>query len=100
MKPHILIFTLSLLSATVRVAGQEVLDLTRCREMALQYNKEIASSAKQTESARYMVKSYKGLFFPNLSLNGTGLPSEGRIYKSVVYVYSSFVCIRKCNLSQ
>lgn len=75
MKPHILIFTLSLLSATVHVAGQEVLDLPRCREMALQYNKEIASSAKQTESARYMVKSYKGLFFPNLSLNGTGLYS-------------------------
>ena len=34
--------------------SQEVLSLKQCREMALQYNKEMAASARQTESARYM----------------------------------------------
>ena len=31
--------------------SQEVLSLKQCREMALQYNKEMAASVRQTESA-------------------------------------------------
>ena len=31
--------------------AQETLSLQQCREMALQYNKEMAASVKQTESA-------------------------------------------------
>ena len=56
--------------------SQEVLSLEQCREMALRYNKEIAASARQTESARYMVKSYKGNFFPNITAGGTGIYSS------------------------
>lgn len=55
--------------------SQEILSLEQCREMALKYNKEMAASAKQTESAHYTVKSYKGNFFPNFTANGTGLYS-------------------------
>ena len=44
--------------------AQETLSLKECREMALKYNKEMAASVKQTESARYTAKSYKGNFFP------------------------------------
>ena len=33
--------------------AQETLSLKECREMALKYNKEMAASVKQTESARY-----------------------------------------------
>ena len=40
--------------------AQETLSLKECREMALKYNKEMAASVKQTESARYTAKSYKG----------------------------------------
>ena len=55
--------------------AQETLSLQQCREMALQYNKEMAASVKQTESALYTMKSYKGNFFPNFTDNGMGLYS-------------------------
>lgn len=44
--------------------AQETLSLKECREMALKYNKEMAASVKQTESARYTAKSYKGTSSP------------------------------------
>ena len=55
--------------------AQETLSLKQCREMALTHNKEMAASFRQTESARYTMKSYKGNFFPNLTANATGLYS-------------------------
>lgn len=56
--------------------AQETLSLKECRTLALEYNKELAASAKQTESARYMERSYRGNFFPNFTANGTGLYSN------------------------
>ena len=56
--------------------AQETLSLKECRALALEYNKELAASAKQTESARYMERSYRGNFFPNFTANGTGLYSN------------------------
>ena len=73
MKKKIIILT-SLLFST-GISAQETLTLEQCREMALKYNKEMAASAKQTESARYTAKSYKGNFFPNFTLSGTGIYS-------------------------
>lgn len=58
--------------------AQETLSLKQCREMALTHNKEMAASFRQTESARYTMKSYKGHFFPNLTANATGLYSTAR----------------------
>ncbi len=55
--------------------AQETLSLQQCREMALQYNKEMAASVKQTESALYTMRSYKGNFFPNFTASGMGLYS-------------------------
>ena len=72
-KISILIGTLFCSSA---LFSQEVLSLKQCREMALQYNKEMAASVRQTESARYMAKSYKGNFFPNFTASGTGIYSS------------------------
>lgn len=43
--------------------------------MALKYNKEMAASVRQTEGARYTMKSYKGNFLPNITASGTGLYS-------------------------
>ena len=73
MKKKIIILTSLLFSAGI--SAQETLTLEQCREMALKYNKEMAASAKQTESARYTAKSYKGNFFPNFTLSGTGIYS-------------------------
>ena len=56
--------------------GQEVLTLKQCREMALQNNKEMAAAVKQTQSARYMQKSFKANFLPNITAQGTGMFSN------------------------
>jgi outer membrane protein TolC len=58
------------------LSAQEMLSLEQCRAMALKYNKEMAASVRQTESALYTVKSYKGNFFPNFTANGTGIYSN------------------------
>lgn len=60
----------------LHLSAQETLNLEQCRKMALKYNKLIAASGKQTESARYTNKSYWGNFFPNFTANGTGLYSN------------------------
>ena len=67
MKKKIIILTALLFSTGI--SAQETLTLEQCREMALKYNKEMAASAKQTESARYTAKSYKGNFLPNFTLS-------------------------------
>ncbi len=58
------------------LSAQEVLSLKTCREMALKHNKEMAASAKETESAYYTAESFRGNFFPNFSLSGTALYSN------------------------
>ena len=73
MKKEIIILTTLFFS--VSISAQETLTLEQCREMALKYNKEMAISVKQTEGAQYTVKSYKGNFFPNFTLSGTGIYS-------------------------
>ena len=57
-------FILAALLSAACISAQETLTLEQCREMALKYNKEMAAAARQTESARYTAKSYKGNFFP------------------------------------
>lgn len=69
------IILLSILFSSSQLSAQETLDLQQCREMALQYNKEMAASAKQTESALYTMKSYKGNFFPDFTARGMGIYS-------------------------
>ena len=69
-------FILAALLSAACISAQETLTLEQCREMALKYNKEMAAAARQTESARYTAKSYKGNFFPNFSLSGTGIYSH------------------------
>lgn len=61
---------------TLRLFAQEQLTLEQCRTMALNKNKELAASEQQALYARYTMRSYRALFFPNISLNGTGLYSN------------------------
>lgn len=70
-----LFFLLILLA--VSASAQEVLTLEQCRALALQHNKEMAASYRQTQYAHHTMQSYKGNFFPNFSLNGIGLYSNG-----------------------
>lgn len=66
---------ISSLLCSLPLLAQETLSLEQCREMALKYNKEMAASVRQTESAQYTMKSYKGNFFPNFTASGTGIYS-------------------------
>ncbi len=76
MKTTLILAALFSVLASCRAQGTETLSLKECSEMALKYNKEMAAAARQTESARYTAKSYKGNFFPNFSLSGTGIYSN------------------------
>lgn len=58
--------------------AQETLTLRRCREEALQYNKELRAAARQTEAAHYTAQSYRGYFFPDFTASGTGLYSRAK----------------------
>ncbi len=74
------IYLLLLLSAPFGanvMYSQNLLTLSECQEMALKYNKDIESSKKQTLSANYILKSMKGNYFPDISLNGTGVYNTG-----------------------
>lgn len=44
--------------------AQETLSLKECREMALKYNKEMAASVKQTESATTQPRVTRGTSSP------------------------------------
>lgn len=75
MRKYLFISLCILGCCTLKLPAQEVLSLDMCREMALRNNKEMAAAGQQTQSARYLMKSYKGNFFPNLTANATGLYS-------------------------
>ena len=69
-------FTLILLFfCAITLHAQELLTLDQCRQLALDNNKRMVAASKQTQAAHYMVKSYKGNFFPNFIASGTGLYS-------------------------
>lgn len=74
MKQYALLALLCLSGAPAAKA-QQTLSLEQCRTMALASNKEMAAAARQTDAARYTARSYKGLFFPNLTARATGLYS-------------------------
>lgn len=71
------ILTLSLwLLAGLPATAQDTLTLARCRELALKHNKEMQAALHQTDYARYTAKSLWANFFPNFTLEGTGLYSN------------------------
>ena len=71
MKKNFILGLLFLLPFGVK--AQEVYTLQQCREMALDNNRQMAAAVKQTEGARYMQKSMRGNFLPNLSAYGTDM---------------------------
>ncbi len=73
---HSIITLWSLLTMAAYLPAQETISLKQCREAALKNNKEMAAAVKQTESARYTMKSYWGNFFPNITAKGIGLYSN------------------------
>ena len=71
MKKNIIVSLLLLFPCCI--SAQELLTIKQCREMALQNNKQMASSVKQTLEAEYTRKSFKANFFPNFSAYATDL---------------------------
>lgn len=58
---------------SIGAVAQETLTLKQCRDLALENNKQMAAAVRQTESARYMQKSFKANYFPNLKAYGTDI---------------------------
>lgn len=69
---------LILFLCVLTMSAQEALTLSQCRQLALENNKQMAAAAKQTLSAHYTLKSYRGNFFPNFMASGTGLYSTAK----------------------
>ena len=67
-----LIFGLFLLCASA-LNAQEVLTLEQCRNLALENNKQMSAATRQTLGARFIQKSMKGNFFPNITAYGNDL---------------------------
>ena len=59
--------------------GQIELTREKSRELALQYSRHIAISAKQKEKAVYTRKSYNAKFYPRLSANGMFMYRTGAL---------------------
>lgn len=71
------IFTATLLLSVLALNAQtDVLSIDSCRNMALQHNKDLQSAALSVKAAEYTRKSTRGLFFPDLSLDGFALYSN------------------------
>ena len=64
------ILSILLLFAFYPSRGQQRLDLKRCREMALEYSKQMAIAGKQKEKAVWTKKEYGANYFPKLSASG------------------------------
>ncbi len=65
-----------LLLVAIEATAQDTLDINKCRELALEFNKDITSAKKKTVEANYTAKSYKGNYFPSISANAMGLYSN------------------------
>ena len=109
MKKKIIILTALLFSTGI--SAQETLTLEQCREMALKYNKEMAASAKQTESARYTARSYKWQHFihpffipinrhnlmPKLIKLYSNMPSKSSKSNNQYILHNIFFSLSNCN---
>lgn len=65
-----IILSIGLLLFFAPSRGQQRLDLKRCREMALEYSKQMAIAGKQKEKAVWTKQEYRANYFPKLSISG------------------------------
>ncbi|TAJ15641.1 TolC family protein [Marinilabiliaceae bacterium JC017] len=63
-------FIILLLAITGTTKAQIELDLTKCREMALEFSKQMSIANSQLDKANYDRKAYRANFFPRLSATG------------------------------
>jgi len=65
------IFILIFLASATVAHAQLSLNRDKCREMALEYSKQISKANTQKEKAIYDKKAYRANYFPKLSATGT-----------------------------
>lgn len=65
-----------LLSVLGLSAQTDVISIEDCRQMALQHNKDLQAASLSVKAAEYTRKSTRGLFFPDLSLDGFAIYSN------------------------
>lgn len=77
MKNIVIILFCILLPVTTN--AQQLLTLEKCRNMALENNKQSAIAARMSEKASYDVNAYRAYFFPTFSANGMYLYSSNKL---------------------
>ena len=65
-----IILSIGLLLFFAPSRAQRQLDLKQCREMALEYSKQLAIAEKQKEKAAWTKKEYGANYLPKLSVSG------------------------------
>lgn len=78
---------ISVVATVPALLTAQTLDLKRCREMALENNKQGSISRRQAEQSDYMLKSYKANFFPRFTGEGMYLFSGNKWKESTPEMY-------------
>lgn len=82
------IFALTLLLIIpFRSYGQQELTLSRCREMALEHNKQMEIADANKEKAAYDVKAYKANYLPKITATGNYLYTSAKMKKTIAGGY-------------
>lgn len=84
---HILCCGLISLAMTTVASGQEVMTLDKCREIALNNNKNIAIAERNKDKAEYTEKVYRVNYLPKLSASGTYLYTNSKMNKTLQGAY-------------
>lgn len=87
-----IILSIGLLLAFAPSRAQRQLDLKQCREMALEYSKQLAIAEKQKEKAVWTKKEYGANYLPKLSASGFYLYHQ----KKQEYKLSGGICRLTC----
>jgi outer membrane protein TolC len=70
MKRHIKLLIITMLLSGISLSAQTELDRNKCREMALDYSRQVKISQNQKEQALLSQKIAKASYFPQLSASG------------------------------
>lgn len=76
-----------LMAAAETASAQTALTVERCRQLAVENNKQMAVAAAQSEKAEYDTKAYRANFLPNLSATGNYLFTSSTMKKRVAGGY-------------
>ena len=92
-----IILSIGLLLAFAPLRAQRQLDLKQCREMALEYSKQLAIAEKQKEKAVWTKKEYGANYLPKLSASGFYLYHQKKQEAGAICRLTCLMLTGNCN---